>query len=1165
MDVNVASRPRLGSRLRLQQLEAREVPAGVADIAGNLIANPSLELANSASPANWRTLKPSSMRATFSYSTPGFVGNRSASIDVRRVTGSQDAQWYFNDVQVAPNTTYTFSNLYTADVPTSLVVRYLMNNGSFQYSARTSLPAASTPTQTSLQFTTPANVQAVTVFHAISQRGLLRTDEYALVPGVADTTAPTVSLSSPVANAVVSGSITLSATANDNVLVRSVRFAIDGVAIGSAITNAPYQLVVDTRTLSNGNHTVTATADDWAGNSTTSVVTAFTVNNDVTAPTVSVSTPTAGAVLVGTTTLEATAADNDAVKSVQFFVDGVAVGQPVTIAPYRFNFDSKTIADGTHVVTARAEDNAGNRTTSPGVNVTVRNDITAPTVSIVAPIAGSTVSGNIVIDANAQDNLAVTRVTFRVDGVVVGSPVTLAPFRISFDTRTVADGVRSITAIAEDAAGNSTTSAAVLVTVSNTIQPPPTSTNLFANASMESIGTDGLPVGWVRDAWGTSTPQFIFPVAGSDGSNGARVEVSYWTSGDVKWHPVAVPVQAGGLYTFKHSYRSDGETTLVAQFRLPNGTNQYARLATLGGTNAWVSASYLFTVPDQVTSMTVFHVLARVGWLEVDDFSLTTGSNSGEPNPTPNLVPNATLETPGSAGAPLNWARGSWGNNNAQFTYPVAGRTSASAARIDITSYASGDAKWYFSDVAVSAGQTLDFRSYYRSNATTQLVARYTFASGAVDYVLGATLDASATWNLATTTFIIPANVVSMTVFHNLYSTGWLEIDDYSLTRPNTSGSSRGIVSLSFDDGWESHFTSAFPILQQAQLPATFYAVPGHSTETPSDQRIGNPSFEALDGTGKPVGWTSSMTGSLNATFVSANLRRHGARVARIDVGSYVSGEAGWAFDEVPVSPGQQLRLTFDYQSTAPTAVVLKYRRPGGVIVTQELAALPASGTAWQGFNQVLSVPTNVVGLTAYQAVRGNGQLILDDYNLRPVVASGNQSYLDPSQILSLEQYGHEIGAHTRNHESLPSLSAAAALAEIAGSRADLLEMGVAQVDTFAYPYGEYNQAVRQMVADSGFIGGRSVDRGFNTASNDRYTLKIQQVDRTTTREQVQAWVSTAEQSGTWLILMFHQIDYDQSAIYGNAPELLQQIVTDVKAANVDVRTVRDAIQQLAQ
>jgi hypothetical protein len=101
-------------------------------------------------------------------------------------------------------------------------------------------------------------------------------------------------------------------------------------------------------------------------------------------------------------------------------------------------------------------------------------DTTPPTVSITAPANGATVTGPVTLSANASDNVAVASVQFQVDGSAVGAPITQSPYSMSWDSTTVANGTHSISAVATDTAGNTTTATAVTVTTNNPIPVGPT-------------------------------------------------------------------------------------------------------------------------------------------------------------------------------------------------------------------------------------------------------------------------------------------------------------------------------------------------------------------------------------------------------------------------------------------------------------------------------------------------------------------------------------------------------------------------------------------------------------------------------------------------------------------------------------------------------------------
>lgn len=97
-------------------------------------------------------------------------------------------------------------------------------------------------------------------------------------PPTGDTTPPSVSLTSPAAGATVSGTITVAASASDNVAVARVELLIDGAVAGSD-SAAPYEAALDTRALSNGSHVIGARAFDTSGNAATATTRTVTVQN----------------------------------------------------------------------------------------------------------------------------------------------------------------------------------------------------------------------------------------------------------------------------------------------------------------------------------------------------------------------------------------------------------------------------------------------------------------------------------------------------------------------------------------------------------------------------------------------------------------------------------------------------------------------------------------------------------------------------------------------------------------------------------------------------------------------------------------------------------------------------------------------------------------------
>jgi hypothetical protein len=123
-------------------------------------------------------------------------------------------------------------------------------------------------------------------------------------------------------------------------------------------------------------------------------------SSDTTRPTVSITSPAAGAV-TGTVTLSANASDNVGVASVQFRVNGANVGAADTSAPYSTTWNTSSLAAGTYSITAVATDTSGNQTTSAAVSVTISSNvvINARSVTFDSASHNATVSGQAVVSS----------------------------------------------------------------------------------------------------------------------------------------------------------------------------------------------------------------------------------------------------------------------------------------------------------------------------------------------------------------------------------------------------------------------------------------------------------------------------------------------------------------------------------------------------------------------------------------------------------------------------------------------------------------------------------------------------------------------------------------------------------------------------------------------
>ncbi len=127
----------------------------------------------------------------------------------------------------------------------------------------------------------------------------------------------------------------------------------------------------------------------------------------------------------------------------------------------------------------------------------VAADTTPPAISMTAPPAGTTVSGAITVSATATDNVGVAGVQFILDGAALGPEDTVSPYAATWDTTTATNGSHTLAAVARDAAGNQATSAAVSVTVSNSLVD--TTPPAISSVAVSSVTTSDASITWTTN------------------------------------------------------------------------------------------------------------------------------------------------------------------------------------------------------------------------------------------------------------------------------------------------------------------------------------------------------------------------------------------------------------------------------------------------------------------------------------------------------------------------------------------------------------------------------------------------------------------------------------------------------------------------------------------
>jgi hypothetical protein len=203
-------------------------------------------------------------------------------------------------------------------------------------------------------------------------------------------------------------------------------------------------------------------------------------------------------------------------------------------------------------------------------------DTTPPTVFMSAPTDGSTVSGTTTVSATASDNVGVAGVQFKIDGVNLGSEVTTSPYSVSWNTAAASNGSHTLTAVARDAAGNTTTSTTLTVTVSNTVPSQLLVGTNTVNSSQDA-DTSGMAEAFsaTASASGTLGKMSIYIDSGN-----AATTVVVGIYSDNAGHPGTLLTQS----SISSPTVSAWNTVAVSNVPLTSGTKYWIALLGTGGT-----------------------------------------------------------------------------------------------------------------------------------------------------------------------------------------------------------------------------------------------------------------------------------------------------------------------------------------------------------------------------------------------------------------------------------------------------------------------------------------------------------------------------------------------------------------------------------------------------
>lgn len=368
---------------------------------------------------------------------------------------------------------------------------------------------------------------------------------------------------------------------------------------------------------------------------------------------------------------------------------------------------------------------------------------------------------------------------------------------------------------------------------------------------------------------------------------------------------------------------------------------------------------------------------------------------------------------------------------------------------------------------------------------------------------------------------------------------------------------------------------------------------------------VPNPSLEIADPGSNPpapLGWEHQIYGETEAQYNYLNTGHFGNHAVNVTVTECESGNAGWRFHQVAVTPGQTYTFTDYYICNVPSQVLLaETKSDGSTYFPQIRDAAPSD--QWNRYSATFTVDADVVSIDVRHIITSPGSLTTDDLSLvqeapsftRPLISvtfddSFQSAYdnafplltqygvasthyvisglleqpgrLTVDELLEMKAAGCEIGSHTVTHPDLTVISQPDLDNEVDDSERTISSDIASTVTDFAVPYGRYNDQVLSSIRHQ-YSSNRTTDEGYNEKLGfDPYRIKIKYMTSEATMTQFRSWVAACASSRTWLVVVYHKVD--SSGWFYSIPraafEAQMQIIAQ---SGIHTCTVKDALAEI--